>query len=110
MNDAIQIYVAPGDWVPVKQFYSTMYFGRLYAVITGPDQMKLYSAGSTRGPIQFPGPEIGWVVAGLTEPCRIFIDGPVDQIWMEIHILEPKNLPGYDTGGPAKGIYECGLS
>lgn len=108
---AIEIYMSPGQIVSLRQFKEldpdrTIWHSRLYSV-TGPDhKVKLYPAGSITGPIQWSIDRQEWILIGIEEPCEIMLDGPIEQIWININIIIPNNLPSYSTGGPAVGTYE----
>lgn len=107
----IEIYMSPGSIVSLRQFKEldpdkTIWWGRLYSV-TGPNHsVKLYSAGSITGPLQWHGPDRGWILTDIKEPCEIMLDGPTEQMWLNVYIIPVKDEPYYSTGGPAVGVYD----
>jgi hypothetical protein len=108
---AIEIYMTPGQVVPLNQFKElnpsrNIWHGRLYSV-SGPNhRVELYGAGSITGPIQWNFDRQEWIITDIEEPCEIMLDGPIDQIFINVNIIEPNELPCYSTGGPAVGTYE----
>jgi hypothetical protein len=102
----INVYLSPGMVMRLTQLKAgTLYYGKLYAVFTGPDKIKLYTLGLTDGgPIQLRVDLGGWTVVGIHEPCRILVDGE-EQIWIDVNILPIKNEPCMSKSGPAVGVY-----